>query len=58
MYFDLPHYGAPDYRHHDRFLVQELRDLEVVTRRLLDPLFTVVSTRDHDPFEASRKGRG
>lgn len=53
-YFESPAYGAPDYRHHDRFTLQELRDLPTVTRRLLGPLFSAISTPNFDVFETAR----
>jgi hypothetical protein len=54
--FDEGHpYGAPDYRHHERIVAQELADLRAVTRRLLDPLFAAVSISGYDPFEASQR---
>ncbi len=54
-FFDGPRYGAPDYRHHDRFLADELKGLAAVTRRLLDPLFRVISMPEYDPFAAARR---
>lgn len=49
--FYAPAYGAPDYRRHARVTSEELRlGLDRIVRRLLDPLYEVISVRDYDPF--------
>ena len=46
-----PVFGAPDYRRHDRVTAEELRGgLDDLVRRLLAPLFEVISVRDYDPL--------
>jgi hypothetical protein len=52
-----PVFGAPDYRRHDRVTIDELRSgLDDLVRRLLAPLFEVISVRDYDPL-GERTGR-
>jgi len=53
-----PTYGAPDYRRHTRVSSAELRDHETLTRRLLAPLFEVISVRGFDPFAERTDRRG
>lgn len=44
-------YGAPDYRHDERVTMQELSSQrDGVVRRMLAPLFEVISVRGYDPF--------
>jgi hypothetical protein len=44
-------YGAPDYRHDERVTMQELSaERDRVVRRMLAPLFEVISARGYDPF--------
>jgi hypothetical protein len=53
--FHPPTYGAPDYRAHARVTSEELRsDLGGLVRRLLDPLFEVISVRGYDPLADNR----
>jgi hypothetical protein len=53
-----PAYGAPDYRRHARVSSAELRDHEALTRRLLAPLFEVISVRGFDPLAERTDQRG
>jgi hypothetical protein len=53
--FHPPTYGASDYRAHARVTSEELRsDLGGLVRRLLDPLFDVISVRGYDPLADNR----
>ncbi len=46
-----PTYGAPDYRRHERATTEELStNLGGLVRRLLAPLYEVISGRDYDPL--------
>jgi hypothetical protein len=46
-----PVYGAPDYLRHERVTSNELRsDVDAITRRLLAPLYEVISPRGYDPL--------
>jgi hypothetical protein len=49
-------YGVPDYRRHERVASDELRsDLDGLVRRLLAPLFEVISARGYDPLAERRR---
>ena len=53
--FRRQHYGQRTYRRHARITSEELRsDLDRVVRRLLDPLFEVISIHDYDVFVERR----
>jgi hypothetical protein len=44
-------YGQPTYRRHDRVTSEELHsDLDGIVRRLVAPLFEVISTQGYDPL--------
>lgn len=46
-----PVYGGPDYRRHERVTREELRsELHDLVRRLLAPLYEVISAPQYDPF--------
>ena len=52
-----PVYGAPDYRRHERVTSEELQaDFDGLVRRLLAPLYEVISVRGYDPL-AKRASR-
>ena len=44
-------YGAPEYRRHERVTSQELQtELDALVRRLLAPMFEVISVQGYDPL--------
>jgi hypothetical protein len=54
--FSRPTYGAPEYRRHERITGEELRGgMDDVVRRLLRPLYEVISVNNYDPFGERRQ---